>query len=163
MPWNGAAPPARDRGREVFRGSDRRGVLVLVGPNAVAVLEVDAQILDRLGVQLAADAVVDLGGDCGRKVERFSQFRRGSAMGGQRLPRLLGPAAHGRRVVAVGGHVNRVHGLTAAAVAAIRGGEGGVRIGETRVEFIGECVAVVGHLTSPRWARCFRMVEIISG
>jgi hypothetical protein len=50
--WRGVS--GRDRRREGLGGRDRYGVLVIVGPDAVAVLEVDAQILDRLGVQLAA-------------------------------------------------------------------------------------------------------------
>ena len=50
--WRGVS--GRDRRREALGGRDRYGVLVIVGPDAVAVLEVDAQILDRLGVQLAA-------------------------------------------------------------------------------------------------------------
>ena len=45
--------PGRVDARERTGGRERCGVLLLVGPDAVAVLEVDAQILDRLGVQFA--------------------------------------------------------------------------------------------------------------
>ena len=73
MEWRGVA--CSDRGRECLRGGDRRRILVFVWSDAVSVLEVDAQILDRLGVQLVQYSLVDLGCDTGLQVQRFSQLR----------------------------------------------------------------------------------------
>ena len=53
---NGGSVPAAMPGRDLLRRG--RGVAVLfgVGPVAVAVLEVDAEVLDRLAPQLVDDA-----------------------------------------------------------------------------------------------------------
>ena len=94
--WRGFS--GRDRRGEGLGGSDRCGIFVFVGPDAIAVLEVDPQILDGLGVQLAADALVNFCGDVGLQVERLGQLRRGPAVGGQRLSGLLGPVPDRFRV-----------------------------------------------------------------
>jgi hypothetical protein len=69
MEWRGVA--RSDRGRECLRGGDCRRILIFVWPDAVSVLEVDPQILDRLGVQLAQYSLVDLGCDAGPQVQSF--------------------------------------------------------------------------------------------
>ena len=161
MKWRGFS--GRDRRGEGLGGSDRCGIFVFVGPDAIAVLEVDPQILDGLRVQLAADALVDFCGDVGLQVERLGQLRRGPAVGGQRLSGLLGPVPDRFRVVAVGGDVHRVHRLPPAAVAWVCRCEGRVSACQPGVEFIRERVEVVSHGKLPRWARRFRIVEIVSG
>ena len=135
----------RDRRRERPGGRDRCRVLVLVVPDAVAVLEVDAEVLDRLGVQLAAYPLVDLDRDAGPQVHRFGQLRHGPGVSGECTLRLLGPAADRAGVVAVGGDVDRVHRLATPTVAGVRRGQGCVGIREACVELIREGVAVVGH------------------
>ncbi len=50
-----------DGRRHQTRGTDRLGVLLGVGARAVAVLEVDPQVLDRLAHQLGPDPGVHLG------------------------------------------------------------------------------------------------------
>ena len=51
----GRGPPGGDRSGQFARGPDRLGVLDLVAAIAVAVLEVEPQVLDRLGGQLGLD------------------------------------------------------------------------------------------------------------
>src|SRR5262245_43743876 len=160
MEWRGVT--CSDRGRECLRGGDRRRILVFVWPDAVSVLEVDAQILDRLGGQLTQYSLVDLCRDAGLQVQRFGELRLRPAVGIQRLPGLVGPPADRSGVVAVSGHIDRMHRLAAAAVPGVSRREGCVRIGKPCVELVRECVAAVGH-SQPRWTRCFRIVETISG
>ena len=64
MPMNGGSVPVL-RCPRATSCARPAGVAVLlgVGPVAVAVLEVDAEVLDRLALELRADARVDLGRD----------------------------------------------------------------------------------------------------
>ena len=52
---NGGSVPAAQPGRDFLGGRSRVAVLLGVGPVAVAVLEVDAEVLDRLAPQLVDD------------------------------------------------------------------------------------------------------------
>ena len=52
----------------------RKAILFVVGPVAEAVLEVDAEILDRLPLQLVDDARIDASGEFGCDGERSARF-----------------------------------------------------------------------------------------
>ncbi len=81
MPENGGAVPSRQARRQ--RGGGRRHIAVLdrIRAGAVAILEVDPQVLDRFGGELAAHARHDLvvahqlGEQAAVRVERGERFR----------------------------------------------------------------------------------------
>ena len=114
--------PCADGGRDPLGGADRVGVLDVVAANAVAVLEVDAEVLDRLALELLAHARCDGRGDAlvepDRDGQRLEPARRvgGGERGAAPLDRELGREP-------VGGHVDGVHGLPRSVVAGIRGRE----------------------------------------
>jgi hypothetical protein len=109
------------------------GVLDVVAMVAVAVFEVDPQILDRFAFELLEHPRSDGGGDVGidshRDGERLDA--PGPIDGGE-----CGTPPHGGQLwcVSVGGHVHGVHGLARSVVAGIRGGEQLVGRGEAGVD-----------------------------
>ncbi len=127
----GAAVPSLNGGGH--QGGRARGRLVLLGvrAGAVAVLEVDAQVLDGLALQLGADAVVDgpreLVGDAEDGGERAG-VRGVLVEGGERL---VAPGAQGARGEDVPGDVDGVNGLAGAGVARVAPGQVGVDLGES--------------------------------
>ena len=138
------------RGGDGRRGCVTVGVLRLLPPVPVAVLEVQTQVLDRARRELVGDPVGDLRGDLLAEAEAGAHGSHTAVCldeGEGRAPPLLGQV----RGVAVRGHVDRVHGLAAAVLP-------GVCIGQERVgrrerlvdaveDFVGE--ECTGHLRSP--------------
>lgn len=110
------------------------GGLVLLGVRArpVAVLEVDAQVFDRLALQLGADAVVHGPGEVVAEAEDGGE---GGGVGGVLVEGGEGPVTPGAEGVGgedVTGDVDGVHGLAGARVTRVAalqlrvdGGEGG--------------------------------------
>jgi 2-oxo-4-hydroxy-4-carboxy-5-ureidoimidazoline decarboxylase len=134
-------PAGRLRHRGQLPGDFPAGaVLLLVGADAVPVLEVHSQVLDRFADQLGPHPVVDVG-DHSRG--HAGGVRQGGGSRGvvveqrQRGPAPLGGQAGGE---AVGRDVDGVHGLAAARVAGIPAGERLVGRGEPPVEQVGEIV-----------------------
>ena len=76
MPIDGGSVPAAQAGGDLVGGAPRVLVLLVVGPIAEAVLEVDPEILDRLARQLVDDARVDALGERRIETERRRQRRR---------------------------------------------------------------------------------------
>ena len=114
MPMYGAAVPsctprrrAGPRGRRPRPPRRRR---------SVAVLEVDAQVLDRLALQLGAHAVVDGAGELAGEAEDGGEGGRVGGVLVERRQRLVAPGAEGVRGEGVGGHVDGVDGLAGAGV-----------------------------------------------
>ena len=70
-------------------GGDRGGILLGVGAGAEAVLEVEAEVLDRLAFQLAADALVD------RRRQPALGIRRREAHAARELGRAVAVGVHG--------------------------------------------------------------------
>jgi hypothetical protein len=90
-------------------------VLLVVGSAAVAVLEVDAQVLDRLGLQLGHDRAPDLADLLDVQAAGPGQVVGPRSVPGQRRGRLGAPGGGQVRTalrdVAVGGDVDGVHRL----------------------------------------------------
>ena len=110
----GSGPAGRVEGSS---GLLRVAVLLVVGPDAVPVLEVHAEVLDRLPLQLGVDARPHAFGDRGVHAERVLERGR---VGSVRLeqPEGLGPELDRRRGRdAIGRHVQGVQRLTNAIVA----------------------------------------------
>src|SRR6185312_5648239 len=73
--------------RDLRAGGDRVVVLLVVGAIAVAVLEVDPEVLDRLAPELLDDALVHLVGEVRRDTDRLRELagrRRGLVQDAQR-------------------------------------------------------------------------------
>ncbi len=127
--------PATDQ----FGRADRVGVLGVVGPQTVAVLEVHPQVLDRLAAQLRHHLVVHRLGQVRRQAEHLGERPGPARVLLERRQRRCSPL--GRHVARdpVGRHVTGVHRLPAARVARVsrrpRGvhfGQAGDRVGEQR-------------------------------
>ncbi len=135
------------------------GVLRVVGPAAVAVLEVDPQVLDRLGGELGQYQRADLG----RYLRGESHRGRELAGPGRELlergDRLRAPQARHAGPEMLRRDVGRVHGLPAEAVARVRRGQLGVRHREQLVELIGD----IGEDISAERAGHERVPVISSG
>ena len=104
-------------------GAGGGGVLLGVGARAVAVLEVDAQVLDGLALQLGAHAVVHgpaRSSAMPRTLGEGGGVRGVFVEGGERL---VAPGADGARVEDVTGYVDGVDGLAGAGVARVAAGE----------------------------------------
>ncbi len=127
------------------RGDDRR-VLLLVGPVAVAVLEVDAQVFDRLGGQLGEHPVVDGAVDA-RLTEDGAQLLDAAAIARQCLPGLGTPVGHEVGGVAVSGDVDGVHRLPHTSVTRIACRQVGIRRGQMGVELGGQLLEI-GHVAT---------------
>jgi len=142
---------ARIRGRGAVRhhggqGPGRGqggGVLLVVRATAVAVLEVDPQVLHRLAQQLGPYAVVHLGGEVPGQAEDRAQGGGVGRMGVEGGQRLVAPLADGPGGEGVGGDVDGVDGLAFRGLAGIAAGEFGVGGGERRADLgayrIGQC------------------------
>ena len=138
IPWNGAAFPSCTDCGQGAGGGDRGGVLLGVRAVAEAVLEVDPQVLDRLGLELPADQGVHDRGDLDRHTRRVGELLRCAAVRVERRECLAAPVGDGGRGVAVGRDVDGVHRLAHTAVARVVLGERGVGRGELLVEGVGE-------------------------
>jgi hypothetical protein len=121
------------RGRQRLRGLRDIGILDVVGPDAVPVLEVDPQVLDRLAPQLVLDERQQVGG---RPVEALAQD---DVVLAHRAERLFAPPRDELGGVPVGGHVDRVHRLPSGPLSrepgdelVVLGGEPGVELARQR-------------------------------
>ena len=135
------------------RGAQGVGILLAVAAVAVAVLEVDPQVLDGLALQLAAHPVIELGHQVGRQAEPPGQLGRRRAVLGERGQRLCPPVAGQARVAAVGRDVDGVHRLADARVPRVAHGElavDGLELAvEPRVVVIAESAGRLGHGRPP--------------
>jgi hypothetical protein len=125
--------PGRLRRPERRPGRGRRGVLLLVAATAVAVLEVDAQILHRLAPQLRHDPGAHVGEQVGRDAEHLDEVVPDPVRVQRGQPRRT-PAGGGIGVEAIRGHVDRVHRVPAAGRARVARRERGVRRRQPPVE-----------------------------
>ena len=108
--------------------------------SAVAVFEVDPQVLDRLGGQLGQDQRVHLGGYPWRESGRGGEFGRPWRELLERGQGLCAPLADRLRSERVRGHVGRVDGLPAENPAGVAGLEFRIGDGEQAVEVLGQVV-----------------------
>ena len=114
IPWNGAAFPSCTDCGQGAGGGDRGGVLLGVRAVAEPVLEVDPQVLDRLGLELA-------GGPAGTTTEVTSTGIPAASASCSGVPPCASSAASASRApvgdgglgVAVGRDVDGVHRLAA--------------------------------------------------
>ncbi len=125
--------PRLDGLPEIAGGVHRGRVLLVVRTRSVAVLEVDAQVLDRLGLELLDHPGVDRLHICRIGADRGGQLVGGPAVRAERLPSLPSPFLSQVRGERVGGDVHRVHGLAHPSIA-------GVQLGQP---LIGRCQSVV--------------------
>ena len=132
-------PLARVCERQCGTGGPGVFVLLVGRPVAIAVLEVDPQVLDRLASELGHDARIDL------VVETEDV-----GTGGMLVEQCKGngpPLAHGAGVEDVGRHVSRVDGLA-------RGGVHGSGTGDgPRVNRTKQCIEPRGQPLGKRAAR----------
>jgi hypothetical protein len=147
------------RGRDRRRGRSGGLVLLVARPDPVAVLEVDAQVLDRLARELVAHPGEHLlGADAGRGGQ--VRGRRGVLV--EQAQRRVTPLPVRPAGGAVGRHVDRVHGLARPRVAGVAGGQLGVGVGEALVEQVAQPVRHAlrrrgpghGHGLLPAGRRC---------
>ncbi len=110
--------PAHDTGQRCRRG-DRVRVLDVVGPVAVPVLEVHAQVLDRFTLELRDHAGIDIGREFGREPDRRGQRSSVGSVLGERGQRRRSPLPNGFRRDAGGRYVHRVHRLASACIAGV--------------------------------------------
>jgi len=137
MPQNGARVPAACASRRAAAAALDVLVLLRVGARAVAVLEVDPEVLDRLRGELGphprAHVLREVVGQASGPRER-----RVTAVRVQGVERGGAPARHERGVVAVGRDVDRVDRLAAWALAGVVACQRRVGAGQQRVELVGE-------------------------
>ena len=112
-PVNGGAGPGGDLGRQAHGGAPGVRVLGVVAPVAVAVLEVEPQVLDGLRDQLGQHLGPHVRGQAGRQAHGRAELGRVRRPGFQHLQRLAAPFRGQPGAVPVGGHVDRVHRLPA--------------------------------------------------
>lgn len=132
-----ASPSLRPGGAPTVRGGYQGGgagrvrVLLGVRAGAVAVLEVDAQILDGLTDQLGADPVMNIGGE---RVGDAEDGGERTGVGGVRVEggeRLVTPGTHGVGGECVAGDIDRVDRLAGAGVARVAPRQIRVHLGES--------------------------------
>jgi hypothetical protein len=157
--------------RHLARGVRHVAVFIRVGPRAVAVLEVDAEVLDRLARQLVDDARVHGLGEHPQP-QRLIQRRGIGRVLGERAPRHLAQLRRGVGAEQVAASVDHVHRLALRRVAGmerhereVRGAQrveqGGLRRGWRRVElhlrsyFQLRCLPSFSHsiVVAMRWSR----------
>ena len=131
MPVYGAAVPAVDRRAQLAGGPSYVRVLLVVRAGAVAVLEVDAQVLDGLAGELVADA----GQEVAVAVDQPQQQRLVLLGHPQRRGAVVGDEG---RVEAVRGDVDGVHRLPPGPLARVVAGQRGVDRAEALVELVDE-------------------------
>ena len=119
----GRAAPAAARGR----------VLLVVGPVAVAVLEVHPQVLHRLAGQLGPHPAVHVLVDAAQTGDpgRARRIRHGRV---QHVESRRSPPRRGVEVRLVRRHIDGVQRLPAAGIARVAGDEQPVRLGEPAVD-----------------------------
>jgi hypothetical protein len=140
--------------------SDRCRVLFVVRPVAVAVLEVDAEILDRFTVEFRAHPVVHLVRQFGRQVQHLREFRRGPAVLVERRTRPRTPVGDGARVVLIGRNVDSVDRLPDTPIAAVVRGQRRVRGRQPPVQLGHQVVHVMRVIQAHAAASsAFRIVE----
>lgn len=98
-------------------------VLLGVAAAAVAVLEVDTQILDGLALQLGPYAVVNRGGEFVGEAEDGGEGRGVRGVLVERGKRLVAPGADAVGGEGVAGYVDGVDGLARAGVSRVTAGE----------------------------------------
>jgi len=104
---------------DLLRGGDGVAVLFVVGAVAVAVLEVDAEVLDRLAAQLLAHALEHLRRELAPNAQRFGKRRGVGRVGLERLHRDLAELVRRLCSEQVRSAVDGVHRLARAAVARV--------------------------------------------
>jgi hypothetical protein len=132
----------RDGRGELDGGALGLGVLLRVRPDAVAVLEVDAQVLDRLGAELLPDPLGERAGQLVRHAPDRGEVR---GVGVQRGERLGAPARGGVPGVAVRGDVDGVHRLPSTGIAGVARGQCRVDVAQLTVEFGRERIREIRH------------------
>jgi hypothetical protein len=133
MPMNGGANVRAGRRRDPPRRPDRIRVLDVVAAVAVAVLEVDAQVLDGLAPELAIDERPDLFRDAPGDADVEGQ-RLGAARGGERVAGVPSPLDRQLGGVPIARHVDRVHRLARAVVARVGGREQPIGRGQSGLD-----------------------------
>lgn len=169
-------PDAHVRGRRAVPvrlrdqpgGSGCRLVLLGIGPGSVAVLEVDAQVLDGLAAQLGAYAVVDGRGKLLRDAEDGCERGRVGGMLVEGLECLVAPGTDGAGGEGVAGDVDRVDGLAGAGVSWVAAGELGVHCREGGADLLADrtgearChLLLLTHFRHPPHSHCFRFPESV--
>jgi hypothetical protein len=149
--------PAGSPSRVGSRAATRVAILLLVGPVAVAVLEVQAQVLDRFGVQLGPDQ-----GQHGGQIVAGHRQLQGGRCGrvgrgdGQHLAGAGGPPGQQLLVGQIGVDVDRVHRLAGPGITGVVARQLGIGVGQFVVQPVQEGRAQSGgrgclrpaHLTS---------------
>src|SRR5207244_7559569 len=110
----GRQRPGREAGRDLASRRDGVAVFLGVGAIAVAVLEVDAEILDRLAPELLDDARVDEVRERTRQKERAREDIRRRSEFGERVERERSQAGRGGGVREGRAAVDRVRRLASA-------------------------------------------------
>jgi hypothetical protein len=129
----GRRGPLSHSGDDLLRRPPDIGVFRLVAAVAIAVLEVEAKVFDRLVIELRLDA----GGDIRDVLLRHSEpahHLRHAAVRRDGRERCDAPLRGKRRGVTVAGDVDGVHGLTRAVVAGVPLGEEPVGRGENPLD-----------------------------
>ena len=150
------ADERRQRAGDQARGGLLRGlrgvvVFLVVGAVAVTVLEVDAEVLDSLAVQLLAYALEHLRREVAADADRLAERVGIGRVGIERAQRELAELLRCLRGEQVRTAVDRVHGLARAGVAGIAPVEARLRAVDA-VESLDELL--VGNRGAYRHARC---------
>ena len=165
--------------RHLSRGGRHVAILFGIGPRAVAVLEIDAEVLDRLARQLLHDARVDRRRER-PQAQRHIQSARVRGVLGERAASHLAQLRRGVGAEQVAAAVDHVHGLPARRVAGVerherqvrsaqRVEQRGLRRGQRRIELHGRSYFQLRRLpalshsieVAMRWSRvagCFASV-----
>ena len=136
MPRNGGAVPALTAAAMASTGRDGVPILLLVRPGAVAVLEIDPQVLDRLGSRawprrLAQTAPTS---STSRPVAAARSSGRRRVLG-QRGQAAAAPHSSSQvRMEPVGRHVDGVHGLPVRPISGVGTGPGRIVVGQQLVD-----------------------------
>ena len=112
--------------RDLQGGPLRVAVLLGVGTIAVAVLEVDAEVLHRLPLELGHHPRMDADGEVARQSEGVAEDMGVGGVLAQRAQRQLTELARGVGGEELGAAVHRVHGLTLPGVSRVLPRERGI-------------------------------------
>ncbi len=118
--------PGRETRRDLARRGDGVAVFLGVGAIAVAVLEVDAEVFDRLPPELLDDARIDHVGERARQAEYAREGLRTRGELGERVERERSQPGGGVGVKKVRAPVDRMDRLASAGLPRIAPREGGV-------------------------------------
>ena len=118
------------------QGASRRLRVAVLGRTAiaVAVLEVQPQVLDGLGSQLGGDPVANGPGQARRQAQDVSEVGPAGQVLRERGLRRAAPASRQARLELVGRHVHGMHRLAAGPVAGILAAQLRVRPGQQHVQ-----------------------------